>query len=341
MRIFEIFLYGSSIARLNEVGSGTREIGLYNAMSENNQVTLVDYKGQSEVTTDIKFAVISKPDSLSNLKWSLDFGHVISREISAEVDVFRCKQTYGSWLGIILSRRLKKPLIIKMGYSYAQSKKHQTTLGKWIYPFLTLIEGLLLSHADVVEFGSEYLEKRFKRFVKNSIVIRNPVDMKFYHKNGRRNLKYVAVGRIIPSKGSVELVSFALNVEKGLIIGLNPDNHNFMNQIYISRVDNDDLPNLLQDCEYYVSFSKTEGSPKSLLEAIFSGCVPIVSDIDAHKDIIEDLGYGYLVSDFEKAVSLVNENSNNYSEELHERFVNKWNIERVLDMEQEIINAIN
>jgi len=50
--------------------------------------------------------------------------------------------------------------------------------------------------------------------------------------------------------------------------------------------------------DFYVSFSRAEGLPLGVLEAIASGCIPILSSIDSHKEILEQFDE-YLPGTFE------------------------------------------
>ena len=65
---------------------------------------------------------------------------------------------------------------------------------------------------------------------------------------------------------------------------------------FLGRINNDKIPELLNESHIYISFPITEGLSASLLEAMACGCLPIVSDLPGNSEIIEDGINGYLVN---------------------------------------------
>ncbi len=66
------------------------------------------------------------------------------------------------------------------------------------------------------------------------------------------------------------------------------------NVVFINRIENDKLPDVLSQNDIYLSASKWDGTSLSLLEAMASGLFPIVSDINANSAWIENGFNGYL-----------------------------------------------
>ena len=59
--------------------------------------------------------------------------------------------------------------------------------------------------------------------------------------------------------------------------------------MYIKQaIDNKDLVKSLKDYKFYISSSIFEGNPKSVLEAMASGCVIIASDIKNHTEFLNE-----------------------------------------------------
>ena len=75
------------------------------------------------------------------------------------------------------------------------------------------------------------------------------------------------------------------------------------------------------------------------MEAIFAGCIPIVSNIPAHVDVISELGYGFLVEDVEDVQNIINSGKSNYSEFNYLSFTNQWSNESVVTKELEILRS--
>lgn len=70
---------------------------------------------------------------------------------------------------------------------------------------------------------------------------------------------------------------------KGLTISNLPDN-----LILLDKIPNNQLNEFLQDKEYYLQLSMSEGFPNALCEAMQSGCIPIVSNVGAMPKIVEN-----------------------------------------------------
>ena len=185
------------------------------------------------------------------------------------------------------------------------------------------------------------MQKLFKITGTESLVTRNPVPISFAQENETiKKYSFITVGRLIDSKGCNDISFIDRYIENGLIIGRNPSLINFEQSRYIDNVSNLELPSYYSQSTYYLSMSKTEGSPKALLEAIFSGCIPVITDIPAHVDIIKELGYGFLVKSCEEAIQIMNNHENNYSSEKHQLFIDKWNIKTVVSKEFDFIKKI-
>lgn len=69
--------------------------------------------------------------------------------------------------------------------------------------------------------------------------------------------------------------------------------------------DFDDKVKLLSDSEIFISCSRGEGFPISLIEAMLCGCVPIVSNVGDIVDVINTGVNGYVFDDFDNETELV------------------------------------
>ena len=64
---------------------------------------------------------------------------------------------------------------------------------------------------------------------------------------------------------------------------------------FLGRINNDDIPNFLQQANFYISMPITEGVSASLFEAMACGCFPIVSDLPGNRCWITEKVNGILV----------------------------------------------
>jgi glycosyltransferase involved in cell wall biosynthesis len=142
----------------------------------------------------------------------------------------------------------------------------------------------------------------------NTLVVQNGIDAnKFNHVSQSRKLKlrkklnlinegkiFITVGSLIDRKDPLTLVkSFNKinnNTTKLIILGDGPlfDQCNEIaddNIIFKGHVDN--VSDYLQASDVFVSASKSEGLPNSVLEAMGTGLPVLLSDIGPHKEIID------------------------------------------------------
>jgi len=64
---------------------------------------------------------------------------------------------------------------------------------------------------------------------------------------------------------------------------------------FLGRIPHEEMPKLLAEADIYVSTSLYDGTSVSLLEAMASGCFPVVSDIPSNREWIRDGENGFLV----------------------------------------------
>ena len=123
--------------------------------------------------------------------------------------------------------------------------------------------------------------------------------------NNRYNNKILAVGRLVKQKNFSYLISEFKNSKKYLeidIVGNGPEKDELSAQAekqnvklnLLGNFENKELLKLYQKYKFFISTSLFEGNPKSLLEAMGSGCVVISSNINNHNEIISDGKNGYL-----------------------------------------------
>jgi glycosyltransferase involved in cell wall biosynthesis len=66
--------------------------------------------------------------------------------------------------------------------------------------------------------------------------------------------------------------------------------------VFTGRIPNTELPELLQESDFYISMPITEGVSASLFEAMASGCYPIVTDIAGNQSWITHRKNGQLIT---------------------------------------------
>jgi glycosyltransferase involved in cell wall biosynthesis len=337
MILVEVFLFGSSFHKLLNLGNGIREIEYYDELSkELDECLIIDYKSSKYFNSEFK--VYSKPCKMSNILWSLIAAFNVAKELKLKRGeiIVRSKQNLGAWTAYLTAKLLSSKYILRMGYSYAQSKRYESVFGLILYPILYTYEFVMIRLSDQVIISSEYLGRKF--FVKNYSLIRNSIDLRFVRaRSATKEYRWISVGRIIKMKGSDKLSLFANSRDDGVIIGDNPENFSLGKNNYFHRIDNLQIAKYFGKSKYYVSFSNTEGNPKTLMEAVFSGCIPVLNNIPAHTDVINELGYGYIINNITEACKIIDDDKSNFSESKYIEFINRWSTENVVRKELELL----
>jgi len=217
-------------------------------------------------------------------------------------------QLLGSWISIIIKFLYKKPIFVRTGYdmykfSIEENKKYFI---KKLYKVLTKYTLKLADLYTVTSYSDrKFLRDTFK--LNKEIKIRHNWILKKEYKNynERYKNKILSVGRLEHQKDFNYLIESFKNTQFQIdIIGegslkkslMNLANQNNVNLNILNNVDNESLLDLIRNYKYFVSTSSFEGNPKSLLEALSSGCVVIATDIENHKEIIKNTNYGILYS---------------------------------------------
>ena len=270
------------------------------------------------------------------------FDPIFDNKKFRDFDLIRCKQIYGAWSGVILKIVKKKKLIIRVGYSWSQSILHESGSKSLKFQISKFIEKYLLNNSDGIIVSSKYLSKKYKYLKKEITVIPNGVSIEnFRDLDIRTKYDYIYVGRLIHIKGIDRIIDFIIsNKNKSfLIIGSNPNNiniNNFGNIHYIEKVANNELPILMNKSRRIINLSRSEGSPKALIEGIACGCFPVVSNINAHKNILSDLKYGTIIEYPQKNILKIGK----FNKIKYEAFRNKYSFKNCVKKESDFIKKI-
>ena len=291
-------LLGSSIDRLNKLGSGQREEDYYNKISEIYEVQIFEYSDKK--VDAIKYENIN---FIKN-KWinSL-FGPFLYFLFYKRPSIIRTKQLWGTWAAWIIKILLRAPLVVRCGYIWSKSfeieRKGIWKRGKSIPG---IIEKMLIKCGDGYIFCSKEIHDFYKPYTgdKKCVIIPNTYNLDFFYPKEKIEKKYdfIYVGRLIPLKGFDKMLSLIPRGKSLLVIGegelksLIKQNKNFY---YIQSLKNYSLPKYFRLSRFYISMSLTEGNPKATYEAVLCGCYPILSNIAAHRELVDTLGYGLLI----------------------------------------------
>ena len=320
MKVAVFFTWNYALTTWSESGTLSRELKFFQKIENENDVSFsfftygntqdsklaVAYKLQ-EVHPIYSFAKYYKSKILRILS-SVYLPIIIKKKIE-NVDLLFQNQLLGCWIPILIKKIYKKPLIIRTGYDMLdfakQDKKSYFVI--FLYKILTNFAVkncnyfTVTSKNDFNRFVSTYPKYKEKFLLRpNWVEVNELTEFTERHSN-----RVLAVGRLVSQKNFSYLISEFENVKKDLvldIVGTGPDVEKLIDQAkkqsvtvnLIGSLNNEELLKLYQKYKYFISTSLFEGNPKSLLEAMGSGCIVIGSNINNHSEIISDNTNGYL-----------------------------------------------
>jgi glycosyltransferase involved in cell wall biosynthesis len=116
----------------------------------------------------------------------------------------------------------------------------------------------------------------------------------------------------------------------------------YSNLIFLGEMKHDELLKCLAKSRVYCQLSYTESFGVSLLESLQSGCIPVVTDKDGMKELVQEYGYKVPYGDVESAVIAVRKalDSEEDRTEISKQYQNNYSKEqRRLDF-MELIGSI-
>ncbi len=320
MKVAVFFTWDYSLTTWHESGIITRELKFFKNIAKNkdasfsfftygdsSDIKLASEHNLSEVNPIYITSKYSK-NKLFRILLSFLIPFKIRNEIKNADIVFQ-NQLLGCWIPILIKKIYKKPLIIRTGYDMSDfaKKEKKSLLIIFLYKILT---NFAVKNCDFFTVTSKSDLNRFKinypKYEQKFLFRPNWVELEQLNKvASRHSNKVLAVGRLVYQKNFSFLISEFKNSKNNLeidIVGNGPDKEKLLAQAkehnvsinFIGNLNNNELLKLYQNYKFFISTSLFEGNPKSLLEAMGSGCVVFASNIDNHSEIITDNVNGFL-----------------------------------------------
>lgn len=319
MNIAFFFTYGYSLKTWEESGTLERELKTLRILSKNYgyKFTLVTYGDVSDtliknISEEFKiipiYSIIKKRNSkFINYLFSFTIPFKL-RNTFKNIDVIHQHQLLGSWVVIILKFLVKKPLLTRTGYDmylFAKNERKNVVV-RYLYKLLTRFT-IWLSDIYTVTSISDFNYLNTSRKTKKKLLYRpnfieqnetNPLENRYEN-------KILGVGRLVEQKNFKILIEEFKNTKDDFEITIVGEGKlenelkalalkNNVDLKLIGSVSYEELKNIYQNYRYFISTSLFEGNPKTLLEAMASGCVVLASNISNHSEIIKNGLSGYI-----------------------------------------------
>ena len=230
------------------------------------------------------------------------------KELS-KVEVLYQNQLLGCWVPILIKIFRNKPLLIRTGYDMLDfaKKENKSSYIKVFYRILTTV-GVraadlftVTSQTDLERFRNKYPKIKDRFLLRpNWVKVSNPKKLE-----DRKSNHILTAGRLVNQKNFQYLITEFSDTKEVIVIdivgeGIQKKELQILAEQkrvavnFLGKLNHSELQDLFQKYKYYISTSLFEGNPKTLLEAMASGCVVFASNINNHKELISNLNTGVL-----------------------------------------------
>ena len=321
MNIVYFLTYDYSFKLWDETGNISREKEYFDQIYTKNKdynFTFITYGDQKDLKYETYFnncKIIPiyqytkfRTNKIARLLTSFSLPFKINKLLKDEkIDLIKQNQLQGVWVSLIFKFLTKKPLILRSGYDVLSFKlKEKKAFYKIIFYYFITQFALIFSNIYTVtsKADADFLKKYFL-LNKNKLRIR-PNFVTISNKTpflNRQEKKILMVGRLEKQKNYEFILKEFKNSDFTIEIygeGSDMDYLKILSDKYKTDVvfkkiiPNSEMENLLNKYKFFISCSKFEGNPKSVLEAMGAGCIVFVSSNKNTQEIITNNKNGFL-----------------------------------------------
>lgn len=222
--------------------------------------------------------------------------------MARNADVVFANWSVSGFVGAICKVLLRKPLVTCFR-------------GDDVAERLGLIKSFFLNislrYSDYVvvvsEDMNELLAAKYSDFSEKILLIKNGVDKRFFENRQKQKsdvIKIAFVGSLIGRKNVAYVISECSRIIKAgkkvvlSVVGDGPEMKTLKTLAqgldighavnFLGRQDGEGVRSALMEARYFISASLHEGRPNSVIEAVCAGCIPILSDINGHREIAKN-----------------------------------------------------
>ena len=348
---------GETLKTWEDRGYLSREIKYYKKLkSVFHRVSWITYSKSEDYPIIRNISTIK---ILSNKKNSPKKMYIkeIHNQISAyknELCVLKTNQLASAFEALKISRKFNLPLVIRCG-NFRNYWIHRKGIIEKIKTWLKLKIAIHYSKILMVPTMEEatFAKNLLKIKDEKVKIIPNFVDTEIFKPNRdiEKHRDLCFVGSFKPAKNLTNLILSLENISgvKLTLVGDGPEQQNLealanstgVEIEFLGRLENENLPQILNSSQYFAFPSLYEGNPKALLEAMACGLTVIATPVYGIKNIINHMQNGYLCKDttvnsiHETIITAMNSQQANKTISINARstITNNYSIESVLSKE--------
>ncbi len=297
--IYEELLKRNKFKKIYWITYGSKDKEVAKSLHERNEL-------------DKRIIVLEKNQIFKSDRFNLLYSFYLIFKFSniiSKASILKTNQINGSWSALISKFLFNKPMYLRCGFVLSKSEKMWSKKNRLKIFIMTLLEKIVFSLSDVSSVTSESDKKYIAdtlKITKSPLVIKSFIDTNIFKSEEKRNLKVnqiLFIGRISYEKNLLNILK-AVN-EHNLtlnIVGSGPERENLeefslKNNLkikFLGNINNKVLNSTINDFDYFILCSLSEGLPKSLLEALSAERICIGSNVTGISSIIKDEINGFL-----------------------------------------------
>jgi len=317
-----LFSFKVGLEDWKKAGLIDREVGYYRILGKYlKTIYFLTYDKKRILLKNNNIVLLINKWKLSPLLYSLFAPFIYIKQVK-ECDIIKSNQFNGAWIGAIIKKIFPHKLfVLRGGYIWGELKPQRN--GNNFSYFLKVIKNKIanytikyvLKRADIILLTSlkdkDVLKQVYKQDVEDKIhYVYNSIDTdKFFPNNKRKifdgTIKLITVARLVKMKNiqSIILSLKDFNNYEFKIIGVGPyrtyleniSKEYKVNVEFLGMIQNDYLPPYLQSVDIFIMPQLYgSGISKVVLEAMSCGNIVIVSDIEAHKSVVNNEYNGFI-----------------------------------------------
>lgn len=288
----------------------------------------------------------------------------VQKKYCRQLCFIKTNQMRGAWTANKIHDIYRIPFMLRTGYTCTnlwKNKKEQETL--WYkryqlernYKKYRKIENRLYQECDIATVSSEH----DKKYICSSYqipeskvqVVTNYIDCELFRpmpEIPKKEKRFIFVGRLNKEKNLFNIIQALGELGVGLDIYGKGElreqlgkyvQDNKWDVCFKGVVDNQELPKVYNQYDYYIIASPFEGMPKTLLEAMACGLICLGANTSGIKEVIKNKKNGYLIQDIfaesiKQAIREIDETKNEKLSKNAVRYIReKHSIEAVCNKE--------